>query len=325
MLGAALALASAACFGLNNATVRRGVIKATVLQGMAITVPLGVPIFVSFAFFMGGFDALQSWQLSSWVWMALAGIVHFVLGRYGNYRATQALGATLSTPVQQLSILIAMILALLFLGEHINGLNLLGIVLIMGGPAMLVRRRKTVAAAASSKNFEPQFASGIAWGAVCTLGYGTSPLLIRLGLGGSSSMADGVAGVLVSYAAATAVVAVLVVLAGGRAYMAHLDKNSGRWFLISSIFVALSQLLRYLAFTVAPVTVVVPIQRLSVVFRILFNAVLNRDYEVFDYWVMLSIFLALLGTTLLSVDSGFVLSLLSAPAELTVALVKPLI
>ena len=42
MLGAILAFASAAFFGLNNATVRRGVLKTTVLQGMAITVPLGI-------------------------------------------------------------------------------------------------------------------------------------------------------------------------------------------------------------------------------------------------------------------------------------------
>ena len=43
MLGALLALASAATFGLNNAAVRRGVLTATVLQGMAITVPMGLP------------------------------------------------------------------------------------------------------------------------------------------------------------------------------------------------------------------------------------------------------------------------------------------
>ena len=102
MFGAILAFASAAFFGLNNATVRRGVLKSTVLQGMAITVPLGVPIFAAFALAMGGFQAMAAWPVASlWMWMTLAGVVHFVVGRYGNYRATQALGATLSTPIQQ--------------------------------------------------------------------------------------------------------------------------------------------------------------------------------------------------------------------------------
>ncbi len=53
MLGALLAFASAAFFGLNNAMVRRGVMNATVLQGLVITVPLGVPLFLAFALAWG--------------------------------------------------------------------------------------------------------------------------------------------------------------------------------------------------------------------------------------------------------------------------------
>ena len=60
---------------------------------------------------MGGYAAIANWSLAAWGWMSLAGVVHFVVGRYGNYRTTQALGATLSTPVQQLSILIALVMA----------------------------------------------------------------------------------------------------------------------------------------------------------------------------------------------------------------------
>ncbi len=66
---------------------------------------------------MGGFQAMAGGAVDSWIWMALAGIVHFVIGRYGNYRATQTLGATLSTPIQQVSILISLGLAFVFLGE----------------------------------------------------------------------------------------------------------------------------------------------------------------------------------------------------------------
>ncbi len=102
-------------------------------------------------------------------------------------------------------------------------------------------------------------------------------------------------GVLVSYVAASVVVIAMVLLAGGRGYMAGMDGGSAKWFLLSALFVALSQFFRYLALAVAPVAVVVPIQRLSVVFRLLFNAMINRDHEVFDAWVIVSIFLAVLG------------------------------
>lgn len=308
MFGAVLALASAGFFGLNNATVRRGILKSTVLQGMAITVPLGVPLFVAFNLLMGGFAAMLSWGLPAWIWMSLAGVMHFVIGRYGNYRATQTLGATLSTPIQQLSILVSLLLAFIFLGESVNLLNLIGILLIMVGPMVLVGGRKKATAAGKAKGFEPQFGPGLFWGSVCAFGYGVSPLLIALGLGADSTLADAVAGVLVSYLAASVVVAVLVIGAGGRAYLADLDSTSAKWFLVSTVFVALSQMFRYLALSVAPVTVVVPIQRLSVVFRVLFNAMINRDHEVLDRGVIFSILLAVIGSVILTADSAFLIS-----------------
>ncbi|MCG6901268.1 MAG: EamA family transporter [Rhodobacter sp.] len=325
MGGALLAFASAAFFGLNNAAARRGVIKGSVLQGMAVTVPLGVPIFVAFALVMRGFQALADWQLSTWLWMALAGVVHFVIGRYGNYKATQLLGATLSTPVQQLSILVALVLGFLFLDETVNTVNLIGILLVIFGPLLLVRRRKAVTGKGQAKGFEPQYLPGMFWGAVCAFGYGTSPLFIALALRNDGSLADGVAGGLVSYVTATLVVAGLLALAGGRRALGGFDKGSTRWFLASALFVALSQLFRYLALAIAPISVVVPIQRLSVVFRLLFNAVINREHEIFDGWVIFSILLAVAGAGALAMDSAVLLGWLGLPGRWIAALSAPLI
>lgn len=317
MLGATLALASAGFFGLNNAAVRRGVLNASVMQAMAVTVPLGVPIFIGFALAMGGFEAMADWRLGAWVWMILAGLVHFVIGRYGNYRATQALGATLSAPIQQLSILIAVGLAMVFLGETLTPVMLIGIALVVGGPMILIRRRASVGASARAKasGFEPDWGPGLGWGAVCALGYGTSPLLIALALGAEGTVADSVAGVLVSYVAASIAVGVLMVLTGAGG-LRGVDRASLRWFVVSALLVAVSQLFRYMALAVAPVAVVVPIQRLSVVFRLLASAAINRDHEVFDTWVVTSILLALSGAVALSVDSGMLVRLLGLPAGL---------
>ena len=113
-----------------------------VLQGMAITVPFGVPMFAIIAFFMGGFQAMSAWGLAPWIWMTLAGVLHFIIGRFGNYKATQLLGSTLSTPIQQLSILVALLLAFVFLGETINLVNLAGIALVILGPMAVVQSRQ---------------------------------------------------------------------------------------------------------------------------------------------------------------------------------------
>ena len=306
MFGALLALASAAFFGLNNAAVRRGVIKGAVLQAMAITVPCGIPMFVLAAALMGGFEAIGNWGIGPWLWMILAGVVHFVIGRYGNYKATQLLGATLSTPIQQLSILVSLVLAFLFLGESVNLMNVFGIALVMFGPMVLLRRRKYATAAGAVKGFTPQFGPGQFWGGVCAFGYGASPLFVARGIG-DGGIADGVGGLLVSYVAAAVVVVLWVLVAGRQVVFGGLDRQTLGWLLLSTLFVAMSQFVRYIALAVAPVSVVTPIQRLSVVFRIIFNAILNREHEVLDRWIIVSILLSVVGAVALAVDTDLVL------------------
>ena len=307
MFGVLLSLASAAFFGLNNATLRRGVIKGTVLQAMAITVPFGVPVFAVIAAIMGGFEAMASWGLAPWIWMILAGLVHFVVGRFGNYKATQLLGSTLSTPIQQLSIILALLLAVVFLGENITLLNLIGIALVVVGPMMVVQRKKATTGTSTKKDFTPQYGPGLFWGGVCAFGYGTSPLFVALGIA-DGGIADSLGGLLVSYVAATVVVILWIIAIRQTGEVTGLDRGARGWFLLSALFVALSQLFRYVALAVAPVSVVVPIQRLSVVFRLIFNAVLNRDHEVFDSWVVGSILLSVIGAVALAGDSATILT-----------------
>jgi uncharacterized membrane protein len=64
-----------------------------------------------------------------------------------------------------------------------------------------------------------------------------------------------------------------------------------------------------MALAVAPVSVVVPIQRLSVLFRLIFGAVINRDSEVLDGAVIAGIILAVFGAAALAVDTETVRSM----------------
>ena len=288
--------------------LRRGVLTGGVLHAMAITVPLGVPLFALACLATGGFHVLTTMSADGWLWMSLAGVIHFVVGRYGNYRATKALGATLSSPIQQLSVPISLLLALMFLGEVLTPLRFFGFVLVMVGPLVAVRgqnKRKN-----SNTDFEPKLAEGTLWGSVCALGYGASPLFIMKGLGPDGGIVDSLAGGLVSYFAATVIVMLLVVFAGGRGFLRVLDPDARKWFALSGIFVFLSQMFRYMALSVAPVSVVVPIQRLSVVFRVIFSWYMNREHEVFTVSALIGIAVSLLGAISLSLSTDIVLALL---------------
>jgi drug/metabolite transporter (DMT)-like permease len=310
MLGALLALASAATFGFNNAALRRGVLTGSVLQAMAITVPMGVPLFALVCIPFGGYAALEMLPASGWLWMALAGVVHFIIGRYGNYRTTQALGANLSGPVQQLSIPISVVLAMIFLGETITPVKLLGFIMVMFGPAIMMRRRDGDAPRRSKSGFEPRYREGLFWGMVCSLGYGVSPLLIVKGLGPDGGLKESLAGGLISYTVATMVILILISLSGGIGMMRSLDRTAGKWFLVSGVFVFLSQMFRYMSHALAPVSIVVPIQRLSAVFRVVFSWMMNRDHEIFDFWSMLGIAVSVAGAIALTLSTDFVAGLL---------------
>lgn len=306
-----LALASGACFGLNIAAIRRGVLSATVLQAMTTTVLLGVPYFVIAAFVFGGYEALAGMSLPGHLWMVLAGLVHFIGGRYSDYRATQSLGAALSTPVQQFSVAVSLGLAVQFLGEEFTALKLLGLTLMLSGPAVLVARRRQGIEMARTKRFQPRYGEGMFWAAMCAICYGTSPLLITLGLGTERTIGAGVAGALISYLAAGLVVVLFLALGRLRGGLFAFDAAASRWFFLSAMLVATSQMLLYMALALAPISVIVPLQRLSVMFRVVFSGLINRDAEIFDRFIIVAIAISVVGALFISVDPNVLERLIS--------------
>jgi len=66
-------------------------------------------------------------------WLAGQGIVHFVLGRYCNYKSNQLMGVNLAAPVVQLQVPFAMMLAVAALHEKFTMLQVIGSVFMLGG------------------------------------------------------------------------------------------------------------------------------------------------------------------------------------------------
>lgn len=308
MLGALLAFISAATFGFNNASVRRGVITGTVAQAIAITVPLGLPLFVIPLLLAGELASIGALGWGQWLCLGMAGVVHFVWGRYCNYRAVQAMGSNLAGTVMQAQLLIALVLAMVFLGEVLTIPKILGIALIAAGPSILIYGRtgkgKSAALAEGPTKFKPKFVEGSIFALLAATGYGSSPVLVRAGLEGVGGLGSGIVGGFVSYAVSTALVLlVLLVRPSQFRHAAAVDPHARRWFLVSGVAVWLSQFFRYLALGIAPVTVVQPIGQLSVIFRLIFAWFMNREYEVFDARAVLAVFVSFAGAVLLAASA----------------------
>ena len=312
-MGGLLALCAAATFAFNNTLARRGVLSGSVLQAMAITVPFGVPLMLIAALFFGALPALDDFTLATHVSFAAAGIAHFVFGRYCNYRAVKAIGANLSGPLMETSVLFALVLAVTLLGEKLTILKILGIALILAGPLLTVEKSgKAKAAGGGELAFTPHYVEGYIFSLLAASAYGTSPILVRMSLEHTSWHAS-IAGGLVSYGAAAVVVIILIPLLGKVKHVSEISGEAVKWFCWAGFFVGVSQLLRYIALSFAPVSVVSPIQRLSLVFRLFFSYLLNRKYEIFDSRMVLGTIVSLVGAVLLSMSIDNVRDFMDLP------------
>jgi uncharacterized membrane protein len=321
VLGVFLALCSAATFALNNTFARRGVLTGSATQALSISVPLGLPMFFVGALAMSSLYWLGEFSWRAYGFLALAGIVHFVWGRFFNYRAVKAIGSNLAGPLQESSVLIALALAVLVLGESLTPLKVAGIFLVLLGPALAVQlgdKKKPAAldeSAAEKKTkpaFTPLYAQGYLFAGLSALGYGASPILVRSALENATPGAS-LAGGIISYGAASLVVLIVIVATGQIADVRKVSASNAKWFCAAGFMVGLSQMLRYLALSMAPVSVIAPIQRLSLLFRMLFSWLINREHEVFSARLLGGTLVSLVGALLLSVSTDVVAELLPLP------------
>ncbi|NQV56625.1 MAG: EamA family transporter [Rhodospirillales bacterium] len=321
MLGVVYGILAAACFGFNNASARRAIISGTAIQGLVISMPLGILIFTIGATAVGEWDQFSKLTYLNIGLLSMAGFMHFAWGRYFNILSLGAVGSNLAGPVQQFQLLLALTLAVIFLGETLTPLKVIGILLIVSAPAYILRQRakakakealedKPAETGANASAFKPQMAKGYLYAFLASLGFGSSAVFVRAGLDGTNlSFLGG----FVSYVAASAIMGFVLFIPSQLSQVKQLNGTTAKWFLFSGVGVSFSQLFRYLALGIAPVTIVQPLQSLSLMFRMIFGYFFNRQHESFDRYVIVGIFLSFIGAVSLSLSSDIVLQYFDLP------------
>ena len=314
-LGIVFAFLAATSFGFNSAGIRRGVSAGAASQGLYITIFTGTIGFLLLAFATGQIFQAGMVTGAEFGFMIAGGLVHIMAGRYFNYRAISAMGANRAAPVVGTSTLMSVVIAMLFLSEVVTPLMGVGIVLVMIGPALVARRGKRPAPASTQpatpsggadtantqgatahRPFEPRLLEGYAFGIMAALFWGAGPVLMRAGVEDNGL---GILGGLVSYAAAAGVLALSLLLPGQFSGALTLDKGARLWFFAGGASSFLANVFRYSALALAPVSLVIPLMRLSVLFALGFNFLLNRHLETFEPRVLVGILVSLVGATLL--------------------------
>jgi drug/metabolite transporter (DMT)-like permease len=327
LLGVLYAALGAFTFALNNVTMRRGVVTGSVLQGMALTVPVGGFSFLVMTVVFGELGQLSAFPAVAFTWLACQGIVHFVIGRYCNYKSNQLMGVNLAAPVIQLQVPFAMVLAVVTLHEKFTVLQAIGSALMLGGSLTAQsnagRGRKTASASPPipavpepepKPTFQPRVFSGYISGLAAAMCYGSSPLMVRqafLHAPGAGTAAGGC----LAYTAATLFFLLLLLKPGSWGDIKRMKRENLPWFLSSAVLVAISQAFVYASLAVAPLMVVTPILQLSLVFRLFLSQWINRDHEIMTTAVVIGAFTAVLGSILVSLDTDELTRLMGLPSS----------
>ena len=180
ILGSLFSFLSAAFFGLNAVMMRRGVLTGSALQGLSFTLPLGTLFFgITSLVLLTSQDIKALDWTAAWYFFA-AGIIHFLIGRYTNYKCTKAVGANIGGPIQQFTVVVSVVLAIWILNESVNWLGWIGIALLTIGPLAVTKENKK--RNVDKLGFEFKLLEGYFYGIVSSICYGTSPILIALAL-----------------------------------------------------------------------------------------------------------------------------------------------
>ena len=178
VLGAILAVLSAASFALDNATARRAVVTGTPAQGMALTVPIGVLCFLLVAVITVEITRVGDFTMAAAMWMSGVGVLNFVFGRYCNYRGNQSAGANLRRPVVQLNVVVTLALAVLVLNEPCSTLQIAGGAVMLAGAFVAQGQSSNgtlISTASAALKFVPRVAEGYLFAFLAALAYGTAP------------------------------------------------------------------------------------------------------------------------------------------------------
>jgi drug/metabolite transporter (DMT)-like permease len=328
MLGIGFAILAAAGFGFNTASIRRGVLSASSSQGLYYTVLLALPLFFLAALISGQLFEYDAFSTRDIIVLNIAGVVHIFIGRYCNIRAIDAIGANRAGPLVGMSTLVSVIVAVLFLSEEMTWIKVGGILLMMAGPTLVVRGNRkedrakrnapvpvaitpqtsttetfspsTLTTTGAEKKLPPmpvvRMREGYFWGVMAAAAWGVGPVLMRSGMGDSGL---GILGGMTAYFAPSALLILGFFIPGVFRQTMSIDPSAQKWFLLSTANSFTANVFRFMALSLAPVSVVIPLVRTGVIFAIFFNLAINRRTESFDPMVIVGILVSVAGAIVL--------------------------
>jgi drug/metabolite transporter (DMT)-like permease len=224
----------------------------------------------------------------------------------------------------------ALILAVWILGEQLTLFRILGILLVFFAPLLIAGGKKKpppsnkkppvsagAAATDATPAWQPDYVEGFIFAILSSAGYGASFVIVRLGINATTSAGVdanvSILAAVTAYTVATIVLGVYLVLSGELRGILGVEKKSGIAFIAASSMAGIAIMLRFAAISLAPISVVAPLKRLSTIATLFFSTLINRNHEIFNPRVLIATGLSFVGALMLSLSTEFILVNLALP------------
>jgi drug/metabolite transporter (DMT)-like permease len=294
--GLILALISAVLFAVGIVMVRKAAGNAgEAFTVTAISIFVGIPLFAVVISINGGWGNLQNTSLKAFSMLAVAGIIHFVIGRLLAYDAFRIIGANRATPITQISPVFTVILSWLILDETTTGFIIFGALLMMAGVILITREKghplgeEKLPRREELKGILLSFGAAVCWG--------VTPVLIKPAIRdiGSSSVGN-----FISYVTAGIIMLLLSANSKRRQNFQRLSlKKNLLPMALAGLFTAAGQLLYFASLQKSQANIIAPLISIEVLFIFVISFFVNRLHEVFTVKVALGMAAMVAGTFLL--------------------------
>lgn len=295
-IGAGLATIAAVCFAVQFLSIRIGTEDSAVADAVLVTLLCNVALVVPAVVVRNWGRLSELYTPTAVVAFGAAGIAGLGLARVFLFRSVKLIGASRTSPVAATNVLFATAFAAVVLGERVAALHLGGIVLVVGGIALLSWETASAEGSGSDSTISSVAALAYPLGAAVLIG--AEPVLVSIGLAEGTGVIPGLA------------VMILAATLGYAGYWAvsrpdrTLRGSDGvlGWYVVAGVAATGGFVSYLLALELTSVVVVMPILQTNPLLVTLLSAVfLPRRLERVTTRLVLAACVIVVGATIVSI------------------------
>ena len=262
------AFGSAAFAGLTSILAKCGIKKTDSTAATAIRTIAVLAFSWLMVFIVGSQREITSISLKSWVFLILSGIA--TGASWLCYFKALSLGdINKVVPIDKSSTVLTIILALIFFGEEITPIKLAAIVLVAVGTFLMIQKRETKA----SSGEKGKSAGWLIYALLSAVFASLTSILGKIGIDNVESNL----GTAIRTAVVLLMAWMMVFITNKQSSVKQVDKKELCFILVSGVATGASWLCYYKALQDGPASVVVPIDKLSILVTVAFSYIVFKE------------------------------------------------